>query len=202
MHLSEKELRALVPKIELVSPLAIQLNPDNPRTISEKKFKALVKSIIDFYKMLYLRPIILNDQDMALGGNMRTLAARKAGFELVPVIRAKNLTELEQREFILKDNVPTGDWDMDKLANEWSQDLLADWGFSAAQTFQAPDTFRPGIDDGDDIGGSSGKATRQTAPAAASFNLLVRCNDGDERERIQQILEDNGLTLGDQFYHV
>lgn len=44
------------------------------------------------------------------------------------VVRADMLTDAEKREFIIKDNVGYGDWDMDALANEWDIDELKDWG--------------------------------------------------------------------------
>lgn len=45
-----------------------------------------------------------------------------------PVIKASELTDEEQREFIIKDNVGFGEWDMDALANEWDTEDLTDWG--------------------------------------------------------------------------
>lgn len=45
-----------------------------------------------------------------------------------PIIEATELTEQEQREFIIKDNVGFGGWDMDMLANQWDMSELADWG--------------------------------------------------------------------------
>lgn len=44
------------------------------------------------------------------------------------VIKASELTDAEQREFIIKDNVGYGEWDMDALANEWDTEELVDWG--------------------------------------------------------------------------
>jgi DNA modification methylase len=44
------------------------------------------------------------------------------------IIKASELTDAEQREFIIKDNVGYGEWDMDALANEWDTSELVDWG--------------------------------------------------------------------------
>lgn len=106
----------------------IKSNPNNPRTIRDNKFKQLVKSIQDFPQMLELRPIVIDENNMVLGGNMRLKACIEAGLQDVPVKQAKDLTEEQKKEFIVKDNVGYGEWDFDQLANEWDVDLLQDWG--------------------------------------------------------------------------
>jgi hypothetical protein len=106
----------------------IKPNPNNPRTIKDAKFRLLVQSVNDFPKMLEIRPIVVNDDMVVLGGNMRLKACKEAGLKEVPVIRASDLTETEQREFIIKDNVGFGEWDMEALANEWERDELEKWG--------------------------------------------------------------------------
>jgi hypothetical protein len=103
-------------------------NPENPRVIKDHKYKALVKSIKDFPKMLEIRPIVVNTDMVILGGNMRLRACQEAGLKEIPVIVAKELTESEQREFTIKDNVSFGEWDWDVLANDWDDSELNDWG--------------------------------------------------------------------------
>jgi ParB-like chromosome segregation protein Spo0J len=106
----------------------IKLNPNNPRLIKDDKFKKLVKSIQDFPEMLSIRPIVVNGDMVILGGNMRYKACIDAGLVEVPVIVAKDLTEEQQNEFLIKDNVSGGEWDWDMLANEWNAEQLSDWG--------------------------------------------------------------------------
>jgi ParB-like chromosome segregation protein Spo0J len=106
----------------------IKPNPNNPRLIKDDKFHKLVQSIKDFPEMLDLRPIIVNDQDVVLGGNMRLKACKEAGPKKVPVLKARKLTEQQQREFIVKDNLGFGEWDWDMIANEWDAKQLTDWG--------------------------------------------------------------------------
>jgi DNA modification methylase len=106
----------------------IKSNPNNPRIIRDDKFKKLVQSIIDFPKMLEIRPIVVNDDMVILGGNMRLRACKEAGLKEVPVIKASYLTPEKQREFIIKDNVGFGEWDWAMLANEWDEKELDDWG--------------------------------------------------------------------------
>ena len=107
---------------------AIKQNPNNPRSINKDKFAKLVKSIEEFPRMLELRPIVLNKDNIVLGGNMRLKACKQIGLSEVPVVYADDLTEEEQRQFIIKDNVGFGDWDWELLANEWDVSDLNDWG--------------------------------------------------------------------------
>jgi len=113
----------------LILPIKqIKLNPNNPRVVKDDKFAKLVQSIKEFPKMLHIRPIVVNDDMIVLGGNMRLRAVKEAGLTEVPVIKASDLSEKEQREFIIKDNVGYGDWDWDMLANEWDKEELDEWG--------------------------------------------------------------------------
>jgi site-specific DNA-methyltransferase (adenine-specific) len=106
----------------------IKSNPNNPRIIKDHKFKQLVKSIQDFPQMLELRPIVIDENNMVLGGNMRLKACLEAGLTDVPVIHANNLSEEKKKEFIVKDNVGYGEWDWDDLANNWDALELTEWG--------------------------------------------------------------------------
>lgn len=114
--------------MERVDIRQVRSNPDNPRFIKGDKFEKLVKSIREFPQMLELRPIVVNKDMIVLGGNMRLKACEEAGIDQVPIIFADNLTEEQQKEFIIKDNSSFGEWDWDLLANEWDIDMLNDWG--------------------------------------------------------------------------
>jgi ParB-like chromosome segregation protein Spo0J len=115
-------------KSELTKLSEIKSNPSNPRIIKDEKFRKLVASIKEFPQMLELRPIVVNDDMIVLGGNMRLKACKEAGIKEVPVIKASNLTEEQQRQFVIKDNLGSGEWDWDSLANEWDDLSLKDWG--------------------------------------------------------------------------
>ena len=103
-------------------------NPDNPRLIKNDKFKKLVKSIKEFPEMLKLRPIVVDEDMIVLGGNMRLKASKDAGLKEVWIEIAEGLTEEQKKEFIVKDNVGFGEWEWDVLANEWDSVQLAEWG--------------------------------------------------------------------------
>jgi ParB-like chromosome segregation protein Spo0J len=107
---------------------AIKTNPKNPRLIKDDKFKKLVKSIQEFPQMLELRPIVVDENNIILGGNMRYKACIEAGLKEIYILKAEDLTEQQKDEFIVKDNVGFGEWDWDILANEWDTDKLQDWG--------------------------------------------------------------------------
>jgi 16S rRNA G966 N2-methylase RsmD len=106
----------------------VKANPNNPRIIKDDKFAKLVKSINEFPQMLNLRPIVVNDDMVVLGGNMRLKACKEAGLKEIPIIKASELTEQQQKEFIVKDNVGYGEWDWNDLANNWDSEQLIDWG--------------------------------------------------------------------------
>ena len=106
----------------------VKQNPKNPRIIKNEKFNKLVQSIQEFPKMLQLRPIVVDENNVVLGGNMRLKACKEAGLKEVYIIEAKELTPAEQQQFIIKDNVSFGDWDWENLANEWDADDLISWG--------------------------------------------------------------------------
>ena len=113
--------------MEIVKIQEVKLNPNNPRLIKDDKFKKLVQSIKDFPEMLNIRPIVVNQDMIILGGNMRYKACKEAGLKEVPVI-ITNLSEDKQREFLIKDNTSGGEWDWEVLANEWDNEELESWG--------------------------------------------------------------------------
>jgi DNA modification methylase len=115
-------------EIKNVKLSEVKSNPNNPRIIKDDKFTKLVKSIKEFPKMLEIRPIVVNADMIVLGGNMRLKACKEAGLKEVPVIFAHDLTEEEQKQFIIKDNVGFGEWDWDMIANEWDAEEIQEWG--------------------------------------------------------------------------
>ena len=123
----------------IVKITEIKSNPNNPRIIKDDKFKKLVKSIQEFPQMLKLRPIVVNKDMVVLGGNMRLKACKEAGLKEVHILKADELTDEQQKEFIVKDNVGFGEWDWDMLANEWDTDKLEDWGLDLPIYFNDSD---------------------------------------------------------------
>jgi DNA modification methylase len=115
-------------KVDKAKISEVKTNPNNPRIIKDDKFRKLVKSIQDFPQMLEIRPIVVDEDNIVLGGNMRLKACKEAGLKEVYIVKADNLTEEQKHEFIVKDNVGFGEWDWDSLANEWDVEKLEEWG--------------------------------------------------------------------------
>ena len=134
-----------------VNIIDIRENPNNPRLIKDDKFKKLVQSIKDFPQMLAIRPIVVNADMTVLGGNMRLKACKEAGLKKVPILVANDLTEAQQREFIIKDNVGFGEWDWELIANEWDAEQVTDWGLDIPGFNLSPDELGEGftLPDGD-----------------------------------------------------
>jgi hypothetical protein len=89
--------------------------------------------------MLELRPIVVDENNIVLGGNMRLKACIEVGLKEVFIVKADDLTEQQKDEFIVKDNVGFGEWDWDILANEWDTEKLQDWGLDLPIYFNDSD---------------------------------------------------------------
>jgi len=128
----------------------IKSNPNNPRIIKDERFEKLKKSIKEFPKMMALRPMVINEDNIVLGGNMRLKALKELGYTELPdqwVKRAEDLTEEEARRFIIADNVGFGEHDWEMLANEWDTEELSDWGLDIPDVDYGIDE----LEDGDEI---------------------------------------------------
>jgi|TARA_R100000084_G_C4653953_1_gene151592 hypothetical protein len=120
-------------KIELIDIKKIKNNPNNPRIIKDHKYAKLLESIKDFPEMLKIRPIVVDDNMVVLGGNMRLKACREAGIKKIHIIKASELTDEQKKQFVIKDNVNFGEWDWDMIANEWDSTSLEYWGLDVWQ---------------------------------------------------------------------
>jgi len=101
-------------------------NPDNPRTITDAKFAQLIESVKNFPQMLEVRPIAFKSGFVVLGGNMRLRACKAAGLKQVPAVDCSDMTEAQQREFVIKDNVGYGAWDWEAIQADWPE--AEEWG--------------------------------------------------------------------------
>ena len=110
-------------KIEELTPTA-----KNPRKISKKDLEVLKKSLREFPEMKQIRKVVVDENMRILGGHQRVKALEAIGEKTVPVLQVIGLTEEQKDEFIIKDNIANGEWDMDKLAEEWDAEKLGEWG--------------------------------------------------------------------------
>lgn len=106
----------------------VKKNENNPRYIRDKNFKKLVNSIKGFPKMFEVRPIVVDENMVILGGNMRYEAAKEVGLKEVWIDSTEDWTEEEKKEFIVKDNIGYGEWDFDILTTDYNTDELIEWG--------------------------------------------------------------------------
>ena len=106
----------------------IKENKENPRQISPEMIQKLKASIQEFPEMLETRPLVIDENNVVLGGNMRLRVLKELGCTDVPVKQVTDWTEEQKKEFIIKDNLSYGVWDWEVLANEWDVEQLEDWG--------------------------------------------------------------------------
>lgn len=128
----------------------IKPNPNNPRKISKTEFDKLVKSIEQDPKLLQAKPIIIDENNVILGGHQRYRACIELGIQDVPIIRIGNLTERERKKLLIIDNTHNGEFDFDMLANDnWDVNDLDDWGVNL-------DFFNPTIEEPKQIDNTKG----------------------------------------------
>lgn len=126
----------------------VKLNPNNPRVITKSQFDALKKSIEKSPKSLELSPLLINEDNVILGGNMRFRALRELGYEKIPCVKVIGLSEEKQRELIIKDNINFGDWDWNVLVDSWDIPFLSELGLSVPKLFIGDNTPREQDQDG------------------------------------------------------
>lgn len=177
-------------KTEKISIKLVKSNPNNPRIIKDDKFAKLVASIKEFPKMLEIRPIVVNDDMIVLGGNMRLKACIAAGLKEVFIIKASDLTEQEQKQFIIKDNVSGGEWDWSMLANEWDAEELDEWGLDV---WQKPADVDYSILDDDDVSEQLGDMTDGVKKA---IQIEFEAEHFPEAQEIIKYWRDKGLYIG------
>ena len=175
-----------------VNIATIKPNPDNPRFISDSKFKKLVKSIKAFPEMLEKRPIIVDENMVVLGGNMRLKACKSAGLFEVWIDQAIGWDDEKKNEFIIKDNVGFGEWDWDVLANEWSSVDLEDWGMDAWKNLDdidASDEFE--LPDGDKEPFQQQTYTLADEQAEQIKNAIADCKKLEEFKFVETFGNEN-----------
>jgi len=120
-------------KIVKVDTSTVKTNKNNPRSISSEKMELLKSSIVSFPNMIKVRPLIVNKDMEVLGGNMRLEAYRQLEIKEVYVIVA-DMTEEEAKEFIIKDNIGYGEWDYEKLLDDYDFGVLGSYGIDIPQS--------------------------------------------------------------------
>jgi len=110
---------------------SIKANPNNPRIIKNEKFEKLKRSIEEFPEMMELRPIVIDETNTIIGGNMRFRALQDLGKKEVPnswIKKASELTDDQKKRFVITDNASFGEWEWEAIKADWDLDFVADWG--------------------------------------------------------------------------
>jgi len=95
---------------------------------------------------------------------MRLSACIEAGLKEVPVIVADELTEAQQQEFIIKDNVSFGEWDWAAIGEGWGVEVVGEWGL------EFPTLEGDGAGSGE---GASGDITKAQAHQKLTERFIV-----------------------------
>jgi ParB-like chromosome segregation protein Spo0J len=168
--------------IKQVRVAHLKRNPNNPRIIKGDKFYKLVQSVKDFPEMLSVRPIVVNQDMVVLGGNMRLKAIQEANIKEVTV-EVVDWDLDKQAEFIIKDNINFGEWDFDALANEWTNEPLEQWGLDVWKEQEA--SIEEEVEDQD--------STSDDDPKEVVNRIVLEYSDQDH-ERVTKALNKLGGT--------
>ena len=155
----------------------IKENPNNPRIISKESFKKLLKSLKEFPSMLKIRPLVLDENNVVLGGNMRLKALKELGVKEISVVFAKDWTEEQKKEFIIKDNIGFGDWNWADLEENWDFDELTDWGLNC------------GFDN------TNGEEDEKTLEDTKELEVVVEMENEQEQEELFNELMERGYKV-------
>ena len=150
-----------IPAAEIVSTASVRPNAANPRIIKDEAFAKLTASIRSAPWMLRLRPVIARRRDgVILAGNQRYAAAIAAGLKVVPVLYVDGLTEEQEAELTIRDNVAAGTWDFAALldSSTWDAAALADFGVDLPFTPEMSPTLAPGEVTAEDVAAAADSA--------------------------------------------
>jgi len=163
-------------------------NEKNPRAIGKAELAKLAESIRRDPEFMRLRPIVIDEQGVILGGNQRFAACREIGMTEVPadwVCQAKDLTDEQRDRFILIDNAPqgmAGVWNWDLLAEHWDAGELGELGF---------DLSGMNLEGGGE--GTEGQTDADAVDLSTTFSVEVRCSDESQQRVVFERLTKEGL---------
>jgi hypothetical protein len=178
-----------------VNVATLKPNETNPRYIKDSKFKKLVKSLKEFPEMLEKRPIVVDEDMVVLGGNMRLEAAKAAGIFEVWIDVAQGWTEQQKREFIIKDNASFGEWDWSLLGNDWNAQQLGEWGLDVWQPEEDVDYSIL-----DDLGDLDDKVSDMESNVKTAIQIEFESEDYEPAKEIISELRKKDVYIGGLVY--
>ena len=172
--------------IEYIDIKLLKQNEANPRFINQEKLDDLKYSIRNFEDMMKIRPVIIDEDNIILGGNMRYKASLSLGLTQIPVKRINGLTDEEKKEFIIKDNIHAGLWDAEKL-DAWDKEKIEEWGLYYDPIRISDEELNSHFINKDDEGGYQGYIDEDKKILKLTYNE-------DMAQRVIEGLLDNGST--------
>ncbi len=176
----------------MAKPSDIKLNSSNPRIIKDDKYKKLVKSLKEFPQMADVRPVVIDETNTILGGNMRYKAMIEAGWDDIPVKQVKGWTEEQKKEFIVKDNLGYGEWDYDILANDYDLSQLEDYGMDL------PDDLKPQEEVKEDEAPEVDETSEPISKLGEVYQLgrhRLMCGDSTKIEDVEKLMDGNKADM-------
>jgi DNA modification methylase len=162
----------------------------NPRSLSEKEFKQLKKSL-DTFGMIDKPIVNLDSANTIIGGHQRKHVLEATGVkECECWIPDRELTDKEVEELNIRLNKNTGSWDFDTLANEFELDDLLDWGFDKGEldldlwADDAPEDVEPQIDKAEELRVKWGVESGQLWQLGEHRLICGDCTDKAVVERV------------------
>lgn len=180
---------------QLVDISKVKKNPRNPRIKNDDKFQKLKDSIQNDPEMMWLRPIVVNSDFVVLGWNMRLQACKELGIDKIPIIVAEDLSEQKQRDFLIKDNVAYGDWDIEMLKEDFDLNELHDLWLDV--DWEEDENVDP-TEGEDDVDIHEFDEVEPIVLEGDIFKLgshTLMCGDSMNEKHIQKLLEAKGEWL-------
>lgn len=112
-----------------------------------------------------------------------------------PAASAEGLTDAEQQEFIIKDNLSFGKWDWEALANDWDEEQLGEWGLDVWQPEQEEETPETKEDEFDEDGAIEVRCKKGDIWQLGEHRLM--CGDSIDLEQVKALM---GGVLADMIF--
>ena len=175
-------------------------HPKNPRLIRNEKYLEQKKSIEETPEMMDLRPVLIDENNIILGGHQRWRACKELGWKDVPVMqytREKHLKsesftkfnktyELVCAEIVIKDNTHYGEFDYDILANEWDYLPLTEYGVAVWET--EPEEV-DGLTDEDAVPEAPSEPITKLGDVWILGEHRVMCGDSTSKEAVDILMD-------------
>ena len=184
-------------KIEQVSVSLLKEATYNPRKLTSQQEKDLTESIKKFG---LADPLIVNGyksrKNIIIGGHARYKIAKKLKYKEVPVVYL-NLTPTKEKEFNLRLNKNTGEWDWE-LLKEFDTGLLLDIGFDDNDLSNIWDDCLETEDDDFDVDKEIEIAKQTDIKKGDIFSLsnhLLVCGDSTDEKVAKKLLGTNKVKM-------